>query len=88
VRSAQEGGNDKRYFGKAGQRSFNWELDVKIFKELLTELSALGLKLFRAECLNGTHNIVIACAGSKEEAADYFAEYGKVLKCSQLMMPM
>jgi hypothetical protein len=62
-------------------------LSNKIFKELISEISAMGLKLFKAECMNGAHSIVIACAESKEEASRYFAGYGKVLKCSQLVIP-
>ncbi|MGO9015337.1 MAG: hypothetical protein ACLQF0_10185 [Dissulfurispiraceae bacterium] len=61
-------------------------LSNKILKELVSELSSMGMKLFKAECLNGTHSVVIACAGSREEADLYFSEYGKVLKCSQLVM--
>src|SRR5208283_3200621 len=62
-------------------------LSNRILKELISEISAMGMKLFKAECLNGTHSVVIACAGSREDADLYFAEYGKVLKCSQLEMP-
>lgn len=62
-------------------------LSNKILKVLISEISAMGMKLFKAECLSNTHSIVVACAGSKEEADLYFAEYGKVLICSQLMMP-
>ncbi len=62
-------------------------LSNKILKELISEISAMGMKLFKAECLNGTYSVVIVCAGSREEADLYFTEYGKVLKCSQLVMP-
>ncbi len=62
-------------------------LSNKILKELVSEISAMGMKLFKAECLNGTHSIVIVCARSREEADLYFTEYGKVLKCSQLVIP-
>ena len=62
-------------------------LSNKIFKELISEINAMGLKLFKAECMNGAHSIVIVCAECKEEASRYFAEYGEVLKCSQLVMP-
>ncbi|MGD0282405.1 MAG: hypothetical protein ABSB95_08605 [Dissulfurispiraceae bacterium] len=62
-------------------------LSNKILKELISEISDMGMKLFKAECMNGTLSVIVACAGSKEEADRYFSEYGKVLKCSQLMMP-
>lgn len=62
-------------------------LTNKIFKQLVSEINAMGLKLFKAECMNGVRSTVIACAVSKEEADSYFTEYGKVLKCSQLVMP-
>ncbi len=62
-------------------------LSNKILKELISEIGAMGMKLFKAECMSNTHSIVVACAGSKEEADLYFAEYGKVLICSQLVMP-
>ena len=62
-------------------------LSNKILRELISEISSMGMKLFKAECMNGTHSVVIACAGSREEADLYFTEYGKVLKCSQLVIP-
>jgi len=61
-------------------------LSTRILRELISEVNARGLKIFKAECVNGTNSTVIACAGSKKEADYYFAEYGKVLKCSQLVI--
>ena len=61
-------------------------LSGKILKELISEVSAMGLKLFKAECMNVANSTVIACARSKEEAKRYFDEYGEVLRCSQLIM--
>jgi hypothetical protein len=52
-------------------------LPAKILEELISEVNAMGLKLFKAECMNGVYSIVRACAGSREEAAGYFAEYGR-----------
>ena len=62
-------------------------LSNKILNALISEINGMGMKLFKAECMNGARNIVVACAGSKEEADRYFSDYGKVLKCSQLVMP-
>ncbi len=62
-------------------------LSNKIFKQLVSEINAMGLKLFKAECMNAIHSTVIACAETREEADSYFTDYGKVLKCSQLVMP-
>ena|GEM_PF-2342889 len=62
-------------------------LSNKILRALISEISAMGLKLFKAECMSSTRSIVVACAGSKEEADCYFTEYGRVLRCSQLVMP-
>jgi len=61
-------------------------LSSKIFNELISEISDAGLKLFKAECLNNVHSIVIACAESREQADNYFAHYGKILRCSQLIL--
>lgn len=60
-------------------------LSSKILNHLLCEINAMGLTIYKAECMNGTCSIVIACAASREEAYSYFAEYGRVLNCSRLV---
>jgi hypothetical protein len=61
-------------------------LSTRILKELISEIDASGLRLFKAECMNGAYSTVIVCARSKEEAVRYFSEYGKVLRYSQLII--
>ena len=61
-------------------------LKTRLRKIIKRDLLNKGNAVYRAECLNGSHRVVIVCARNESDAKSYLNRYGAVLSCREVRL--